>query len=384
MSKRVYLRFSLLAFYFVISLPMMVMLVSEKKQQSKVENRVLAKWPALPKDYQNLQQARSQLESYLEDHFGWRDHFIAANNKVKFKLFNELSSNRLTSGLDGYIFMNSHGKDDNLSMLKSVCGVTVPSDNSREEMRAGIKSFLSYHDNKGINTTVAIIPTKAKIYPEYLPEWLAGWCQGSKPTWIDDFAQSFGPGEVIYPLADFIDWKRSGPVYLPKHFHWNGTTPYWFAQQLFKFWNIEPELQPNTEQILISSDLNNHLSGLHFDDYSVSYEYSDNSLERCFTSECLPGLEAYYMRGEVFKYSRKSPHNNRLLLLSDSFGPGVMRHLFAGFQEVVAIELNQLKKDEEQNFLYWVSEAVQPTHMIYVMHDGGLIWQARRLNRVFN
>ncbi|WP_154224229.1 hypothetical protein [Marinicella rhabdoformis] len=382
--KTIYQMMSLLFFMLVLSLPALKYLTEEPKSHSTIENRALASLPDLPLNFDQLTSARNDFEAYLKDHFGFKDSIIKRINGINYFLYKETTSKRVSIGKNGYLYLNSHGNDNKNAILKSVCNVTTPTEATLKKMKSGLNRFIDHHQTKGIETAITIIPTKSKIYPEFLPNMEGHWCDNTHPTWIDEFISDLNNSQLIYPLALFKAWKTEFDVFLPKRFHWNGKTPYKMAQKILKHWNIEQTLFPSSSIEPIKSDLNNHLAGLAFFDTTTKYSYLDEKMTRCRNADCITGFKSHYERGVVQQYKRNTDNSLTLLILSDSFGPGITRQLPIGFSEVVSVDLNHLQKNEEKAFIKWIVKKVKPSHMLYVMHDGGIIWQSLRLNRMLS
>ena len=87
------------------------------------ENRVLVQKPSFPKKIDDIKGYTNQIDNYLSDQFGFRKIFIRSSNKLRYQLFNEISSKQITVGNNGFIYFNSHIADNPNLLIKSVCNV---------------------------------------------------------------------------------------------------------------------------------------------------------------------------------------------------------------------------------------------------------------------
>jgi len=366
-------------FYFaLLSAPLLGHLLTSTSENK--ENRKLAPAPQWPDSWAAIESSKSQLEAYLADHFGLRTLFIKWTNKVKYHAFGEVTSSQITIGEAGYIYLNSHNKNTPNSLIKEICGVIKPDLALSNTIKQGINDFIDYYQSQETQVIFAVIPTKSKIYPEYLPTQQKSWCSSIETSWIDVLLNQLNQKNLFYPLHQFKAWKNSFPVYLSKHFHWNGITPNKTAEMIFKQWEIKPEPEHAYQEQKVLSDLSSHLTGLFFEDNSIKYNYQD--LEFCHGNQCIDGFVTKYKNGVVKLNTSGLDSGRKLLILSDSFGPHITPHFSRGFDHVYSVDINQLQENEEQAFFSWIISYTQPTHILYLIHDGGMVWQTLRLKRV--
>lgn len=351
-------------------------------ESENVENRTLATMPHWPENWNDVEISKSELEAYFEDHFGLRATLIKWANQLNYHVFGEVTSPQVTMGKAGYIYFNSHNKVAPNALTKEVCGRINPSDVNKTRSKKGIESFLELYQQKGIKASVVVIPTKARIYPEYLPTQHKHWCSQNNTSWVDELIDLINNQNVIYPLQEFRDWKDSFQVYLPKYFHWNGDLPERTAAMIMQQWGIDVKHKVTLKDHRVKSDLSNHLPGLSLTDMSTKFSYEN--LKFCDDKNCIKNFTDKYQNGSVVLSETNTDTGRNLLILGDSFTPQITPHFSPGFDNTYSINLNHLKKAEEQEFFKWITSYTQPTHIIYLVHDGGLLWQALRLERIMN
>jgi len=322
---------SVLVFMFIISSPLVMMNLGPEISLSKTENRKSVSLPSLPKSYQEIQNAKSQLESYLNDNFGFRDLLIQLANQIKLSIYKETTSKRVTIGRNSFLYMNSHKESTQNAMIRNVCNIDKPLEPNA--VVTGFTDYFRYFDTLKLSASVAIIPTKSRVYPENLPDLERHWCQNLKTTWIDELLSDLNNTRIIYPINEFIEWKSIFPVYLPHRFHWEGQAPYEFSKLLLDRWEMDIINSPAVEHIIVPSDLANHLSGLHFEDSTKTYTYTAKE-NTCKSSQCISNFKSYYANGVAYTGQIESTHKKTLLMLSDSFGAGLDKHFLASFSFV--------------------------------------------------
>jgi len=370
----------------VLTLPLVKHFVTKDKIKSG-ENRNLAQKPHLPKNYKSIQKFINQTDDYLSDQFGFRKNFIAAANKIKFKIFNEISSKQVTVGENNFLFFNSHMVSRPNSLIKSVCGINSVSKKFKAETKNSVINFIDETSRFGIVTNIAIIPTKSRIYPEKLPLLLRKWCLTTTSTWRDELIEDISQThKIYYPLRKMLSMKKEMAVYLPSYFHWRGQSTYVIAEDMMKsLWQISPEFKPKSMPVQVKSDLRMHTKGLHLYNDSLTYDFKNNGIVECHGKACLPELLRYYKRAVSHRYINENAKNSRtLLIISDSFGPPIAEYFSRGFSQVISINFSNLTKDEKPEFYRWITTILKPSHMLFLIHDGGVFGLANRLKSFQN
>lgn len=370
----------LVLFFGLLFLPMFRHVVVGDQLKSD-ENRPLNQRPQLPTTLDEIRAYPPQLNSYFEDQFGFRREFIGALNKIKYYFFNEVLSKQITMGKNAFIYLNSHSSNHPNSMLKSVCGVNEPSKKFQHQTKKYFIKFIDYFRQEGINAHMVVVPTKARIYPENLPKVEQKWCMSKTTTWRDRLFSEIDSDVLYYPLKKMLDMKIVMPVYLPKSFHWHGLLPNVIAMDIMStLWQIETTIDFEPDSIQVESDLRKQLAGLRFVESSHHYDYNKLGANVCFGKHCVTGIEAVYEHANVYHYSKETD-GYKLVLLSDSFGENIAANFIRGFAEVVSIDTNNLKVTEQASFYEWIINDVKPSHLLYLIHDGGTYGQSLRLSQ---
>lgn len=371
-------KYKALLFIGIISCPLLFTFLGQSNDVAKVENKKSVSVPDWPQSFNEIETYQADLVSYIEEQFGGRATMLKLLSYFKYYIFSESISKRVSVGKNGYVYMNSHDESNANSLFFSICKKDKPRPETMAELISGVAKLAELSRHNNIIDKILIVPTKSMVYPEYLPNEIQAECDQDKQNWIQDWASS--QVNVLYPLQELRRWKQDFSVYLPKRFHWIGQLPHKVAEMMAEIWTIEFNNQLfEPQRTDIGSDLKNHLYGLNMSQTAVDYDMS-KLVKVCRDDKCFDGFKAHYTNGHLKMY-RSDVNNKRLLILSDSFGPHAAKYFVGAFGEVYASNLNNLKRDEEQAFFKWMIQTVQPTHLLYLIHDGGTLWQIKRLNR---
>lgn len=382
MLKNIYQTVFLAFVFGIIASPAIKQIYSDGIDNND-ENRALAKPPIYPKTISGLRDYTKEVEGYVSDRFGYRKMFINTANQIRFHLFNESSSKQITIGKHGYIYLNSHSKTNPNSFIKDICDINQLTKKNQVRISTTINNFLNYFTAKGYDTKFAVIPSKSRIYPENLPDFESRWCLNIKPTKLEESLNYVNKQFLYYPKEKFLAWKEFFAVYLPKHFHWNGLLPYKVSTDIMLvLWNIQPDFDVVYADTVIGSDLSRHLQGVKLDDASVKYNYTDQNITECKGKSCIKNFNKYYKNGSIVSYSRPPSNNRHLLLLTDSFGAQISKHFIRGFDKVNLINLNHLTEQEQKDFFEYILKTINPTHLLYLVHDGAVNWRTIRLKKM--
>lgn len=195
----------LLIFAFSIFLPPFMFLAQSDRTVSAAENRMLARKPTIPKDFDSLLSFPGNVEKYYNDHFGLRNHFIKAHVSVRrwltdltgINLFDNVLGGRILKGKDGWIFLNKIDGDPladyrNLELY------------SRKELWQATISFAArkhWLAERKIQYLLFFAPDKHTVYPEYLPDYIGK--NGDRSS-MDQLYDSL----ARYTTVSFVDLRK--------------------------------------------------------------------------------------------------------------------------------------------------------------------------------
>lgn len=333
--------------------------------------------PSTPSELSDLKKFTHDMNAYLEDHFGMRISYLKTSNKIKYHLFNELISPQITVGKGGFIFFNSHSTKSKNKLIQFACGQISAPQSYKKEVQEGYAYFLDYLMSKGVIGSFALIPIKARIYPEKLPSQEYRWCGKENKTWFDQMMINLkNQGYSVYhPLELMKALKPQLDVYLSGFFHWHGKITAYIAQDMIKnLWQLElNNLVVEPLEVSVQSDLKSHLVGIKLHNNSAMYDYPSQGVKKCTTESCKPNLERYFSRTPpVHVYEHDSQSSKVLVITSDSFGGYIAEHYIRGFNKVVLINISGINKSQILAFYEHIIGIYQPTHVLNLIHEGGI------------
>ena len=205
-------------FIVAIALPLIGAIVNRSITTTRFENRNAAPWPALPDSIDHWKRFPQAFEAAFADRFGGRDRLIAMHHATKAVGFGVSPVATVMIGQDGWLyFLGEDGK----SVDRDYRGVAPYPRDEPERVAAELKRRHDYLARQGIAYVVMIVPDKATIYPEHLPQWVR---KLEPRTRLDQLYQAL----KAYPDVDVLDLrpaltaaKGHERVYYQTDSHWN-------------------------------------------------------------------------------------------------------------------------------------------------------------------
>lgn len=236
---------SIIIFILVIAMPMIGHIGGYFDQAyiSTTEKRVPSVWPDNSLIRSDFKKYASSVESYLNDHFGFRERLVRLNSLIRLK-FGISSSDKVTIGKDGWLFYSA----------ENILGEYRGTQNfSEDAMDSWMEAEISRHKwlaERNILYTVAFFPEKSSVYPEYLPDWAK---KKVAPSRIEQITPRLEDSGICFVdvTPSVIDAKKTDPVFYKTDSHWNfhgGFAGYTALIQILK--KQFPELKPLTRDDL--------------------------------------------------------------------------------------------------------------------------------------
>ena len=164
--------FLVAVFICVILAPMTAQLVGFDPGRPLEENRSLAKPITLPKSWNDAVRLPVDSDDYLRDHFGLRRAALQIHDQLVWRVLRDSPSVQVTRGRNGVLFFNSHSAKQPYSLIEQSCGIGLPAP-VIAPVTDDVVKFLQQARRINPTSALVIIPTKASIYPELLPDWLS-------------------------------------------------------------------------------------------------------------------------------------------------------------------------------------------------------------------
>lgn len=206
----------IVAFFIFLWLPAADSFLHLDPAASPKENRMLAACPTFDPTLKGTGEFVAGVETYFNDHFGFRRQLVRWEQCWKWKFFRDAPLVNVIVGKADWLYY-SDGR-----MVDDFSGARPFSEAELEAWSALLTGRRDWLRQRGIRYLFVVPPDKQSIYPEHLPNWLISRAQS--PRRLDQFvAHMRAHGDV--PILDLrealLDAKKLGRIYLQTDTHWN-------------------------------------------------------------------------------------------------------------------------------------------------------------------
>jgi alginate O-acetyltransferase complex protein AlgJ len=204
---------TIILFLTLLWLPTLDVFVHIDHARFTFENRAPAKWPKWT-SIEKIQDFVGGIETYFNDHFGFRKQLVRWNNHWKDQLFG-ISPAEAIAGQDGwYFYSGAH-------FFENYTGMSRFKEPELAKWRELLEQRQAWCKARGIKYMFVIPPDKHTIYPEYLPTWIH---RAKEPSKVEQFVAYMKTNSTV-PVFDLskpiIEAKPLGPLYRKTDTHWN-------------------------------------------------------------------------------------------------------------------------------------------------------------------
>jgi alginate O-acetyltransferase complex protein AlgJ len=205
-----------LAFCILLFLPLLDVVLSLDPAPQLNELRPLADWPTFSWQPKVLMSLPKKLETYFDDHFGFRRSLIRLHNRARLVLLGNPLDTDVVYGKEDWLFLNTGGGlvDDHRALEELDRDYLMAFADALRERR----DLLSL---VGIQYLYVVAPDKSTIYPEFLPERV----KRARPDDRYDQLFDFLTTETSLPIVDLREPLRAsksrGLLYHRTDTHWN-------------------------------------------------------------------------------------------------------------------------------------------------------------------
>lgn len=349
---------------------------SSNFSSSGQENRHLAQPPDLPASFDDVPRFSREVDSYLDDHFGYRETLVRVSAASKRQTFAEPISKQVVVGRRGRVFLGNHSGAAPYSLIEEACGIGV-STADVAQVRTRLIDQLQRRRDSTERTLIVIVPTAPVLYPEDLPEWLHSQCVQNVPPaqrLMETWPRSM-EGRLYFPLAEMLSLKKTMDAIPKTNFHWHGSAPHGVARMLAgRFFGRQQSLTVNAEPRVVRSDIAYLSPGVEWVNEVMEPDFESAGVVVCRGSQCFPELaELSRSDWEVSTYRRETTGTgSKLLVLADSFGAGIAGYFVEYFDQVVHVSFKPVAMlTGEQRLMFEEWRRAQDAHAILLlMHDG--------------
>ncbi len=322
-------------FFVLLALPSVVQIVGPAAPDILVaENRRAAPPPAWPRTAAEALHLPGQVDAWLADRFGLRNTLVLLNARVRWLAFGEVSSSPdLVIGRHGRFFLGAHAGAKPNSLITQVCDAATAA-GGVDHAAGSIRRVVASARAAGLDPTVLIVPTPARLYPEDLPDRLIPACTGH--TALGDAVAAALAGEpVIYPVDALLALKARMAVVPKRHFHWAGEAPLRIAELVAEtHWGLKRSLELPLAHVSRSSDLNFLAPGAGMTDMIDAPQRRPAGVRSCRAAGCaVPGLPD---NAAAPLEIHRRPGPGRVLIMGDSYGDEIAPDFVEQFGDVLA------------------------------------------------
>ncbi len=367
-------RFLLAAASVLLATPAVVGLFYDAEMRSSFERRTLSEFPASA-ETESLRAYFTQLDAYLNDHFGFAVEMNQLFRKIRYYVFQDDPTPNTTKGKDGFVFLNSHHRGQRYGAFMHSC---QGNKDRAEERAASWSKTIKWHENRGYNVVLAVAPSKPVLYPDKLPHTVPQTIRAACAKYrhvenqmrqLQESAAAEG-WKLYYPFEQMYSLRNDETYYPKENFHWRGKSTHLFAKGLFQVLGIEVPPDHSAKPYLrqVPADMVGSL-GFKRTITITDYNYDSYGIREFHNRPKL--VNKYYERARDFhKITSKNPLSQRTaLLLSNSFGRNLAKHLAPGYARVIHVNTNHLQQEERKRFFTEFVDQIAPDDIIFVVHD---------------
>lgn len=201
-------------FFCAIFGPATQMILVERKPFSFTEKRVLATFPQTPETSRQMTEFTSGLDSYINDHFGFREWYIYRYQREVRKYFNTIKKIKVYIGLDDWYYYTG------AKNLLDYAGRYPLSDADLSFWLESYREKKNWLKSKGIQYLLVTPPNKQTVYPEFV---MSSWREVQGKTRLHQLKEVLTENDN----ATFIDLspvlisqKGNDLLYYKSDTHW--------------------------------------------------------------------------------------------------------------------------------------------------------------------
>jgi hypothetical protein len=180
-----------------------------------IEFRNAAPAPAIPMTAAEFDVFPTAMDSYLNDHFGFRAQLLALNSRLYVAIGASPAPNFLI-GKDGWFFHRT--MDD---VLEQYRGTNRFTPRELERWVRVMEANQRWLAARGVRMLIAIAPSKHTIYPEYLPDWANVVNEDRRYQQLMRRLTRGTSLEFVDLTTPLLEAKKAFRVYHKNDGHWN-------------------------------------------------------------------------------------------------------------------------------------------------------------------
>jgi len=212
------------AFLFMLGLPLLIFSLGIKDPKPSTENKALATFPNFT--IKKLDPFPDGFDRWFNDHFVFRNSLVSAYNRLFINEFKFSPKPKLVGlGKENWFFLMNNE-------VKNFTG-KMPLPNYL--VKRSIEELNWRYDTcktLGIEFVLVVLPSKPTVYSEFLPDYVI---KAKDSTFTDKFLGRVKPqfkGSIIDLRAALVEAKKANLVFYKTDNHWNNVGTYAAYQAL--------------------------------------------------------------------------------------------------------------------------------------------------------
>jgi hypothetical protein len=347
------------------------------RDESPIENRMPAVFPARPASWSAALEYPFKLDLWINDHFGFRRQLVRLNSRIRYRLFHQFPTHQVIEGRNGRIFLAAHATaHPPYSAIAVSCGMQF---HGASLIAAQLNDFARGYEPLGFDPKMLIVPSAPVLYPEDLPAWLTAQCTpAAAPIPHVLAAPNLAPdtaARLYYPLERMRSLEPKVHAIPKTWFHWAGVGPRVVAQETVRrFWGLtQPVAALAVHMEMRDSDIAHLFEGVTLQSEIEVNDYAASGIEACEGPQCFPELSSIANQLiDMSRYRNARAPGRRLVLLTDSYGHYIAGDFAPFFREVVHISTNNFGLLDDTDMATLRQTFLHPEpgeQLLFVYHD---------------
>lgn len=181
------------------------------KTDTTTENKRLAEMPEIKEDGQFNKDYLSELGTYFNDHFAFRNYLVDADSRIQSGVFGESNVETVLVGTDDWLYYTA--------TIDNYLGQNRMTERTVNNCVHNMKLLQDYIESQGAKFVLAVPPNKNSLYGENMPYYYGH--KVSDGSDMDVMSEKFVDAGVNYvDLYDILS-EQKDTMYLKRDSHWN-------------------------------------------------------------------------------------------------------------------------------------------------------------------
>ncbi len=310
MKKKI--RIIYIVLFFIICIIPVAFMPFVKNDTSK-ENRKLSQMPSLTDENKKINlEWSSQFETYLSEHFAFREKLVTADSIIKSVFLKTSSNEKVIVGKNNWLYFSS--------TLDDYTGNNRMSERRINNTAKTLSLMQEYCTGKGSQFLFMTAPNKNTVYPQYMP---SRYIKSSSESNLEMLNRKLQEYSVNYLDVVLLFQNQKNILYHTRDSHWTNEGALLIYNEIMDRFNLEHENYISTyhqSEIIWNGDLDSmlfpsaeNLSEQIIYDIDYSFEYTYN----------------FKNSDDMLIKTKNENAENNIVMYRDSFG----RSLYPFFAE---------------------------------------------------